>query len=121
MSRVSIVRASMVAMLCLSSFAVMSAQLSEPDGGTIERGTLPTHWLSQGSKCMEIPEWQVHEYNPNFFILRQSPCTDYEKPFVFLFFGKDNPCQAGAKTRSCPSRRYATVKPPSISRPWPLM
>jgi glyoxylase-like metal-dependent hydrolase (beta-lactamase superfamily II) len=38
---------------------------------------------------MEIPEWQVHEYNPNFFILRQSPCTDYEKPFIFLFFGKD--------------------------------
>ncbi len=38
---------------------------------------------------MEIPEWQVQEYNPNFFILRQSPCTDYEKPFVFLFFGKE--------------------------------
>ena len=38
---------------------------------------------------MEIPEWQVHEYNPNFFILRQSPCTDYEKPFIFLIFGKD--------------------------------
>jgi glyoxylase-like metal-dependent hydrolase (beta-lactamase superfamily II) len=38
---------------------------------------------------MEIPEWQVHEYNPNFFILRQSPCTDYEKPFIFLLFGKD--------------------------------
>ena len=89
MSRVSIVRASMVAMLCLSSFAVMSAQLPEPDGGTIERGTLPAHWLSQGSKCMEIPEWQVHEYNPNFIILRQSPCSDYEKPFIFLFFGKD--------------------------------
>jgi hydroxyacylglutathione hydrolase len=38
---------------------------------------------------MEIPKWQVHEYNPNFFILRQSPCTDYEKPFIFLFFGKE--------------------------------
>ena len=38
---------------------------------------------------MEIPEWQVHEYNPNFFILRQSPCTDYEKPFIFLVFGSD--------------------------------
>lgn len=38
---------------------------------------------------MEIPEWQVHEYNANFFLLRQSPCTDYEKPFIFLIFGKD--------------------------------
>src|ERR1700730_18005548 len=99
MSRVSIVRASVVAMLCLSSFAVMSAQLPEPDGGTIERGTLPAHWLSQGSKCMEIPEWQVHEYNPNFFILRQSPCTDYEKPFIFLFFGKDKALLADTGSR----------------------
>jgi hydroxyacylglutathione hydrolase len=67
----------------------LQAQLPEPDGGAIERGTLPERWLSEGPKCMEIPEWQVHEYNPNFFILRQSPCTDYEKPFVFLFFGKE--------------------------------
>jgi hydroxyacylglutathione hydrolase len=66
-----------------------NAQLPQPDGGALERGTLPEHWLSQGQKCMEIPEWQVHEYNPNFFILRQSPCSDYEKPFIFLFFGKD--------------------------------
>lgn len=100
MSRVSSVRASMVAMLCLSSFAAMSAQLLQPDGGTIERGTLPAHWLSQGSKCMEIPEWQVHEYNPNFFILRQSPCTDYEKPFVFLFFGKDKALLADTGSRN---------------------
>jgi glyoxylase-like metal-dependent hydrolase (beta-lactamase superfamily II) len=37
---------------------------------------------------MEMPEWQVHEYNPDLFILRQSGCTDYEKPFVYLIFGK---------------------------------
>lgn len=23
------------------------------------------------------------------YILRQSPCNDYEKPFIFLLFGKD--------------------------------
>src|SRR5215472_13836425 len=65
------------------------AQLPQPDGGTIERGVLPARWLSQQPKCMEIPEWQVHEYNANLYILRQSPCTDFEKPFIFLFFGKD--------------------------------
>jgi hydroxyacylglutathione hydrolase len=78
--------------LCVSTCSGVHAalaQLPEPDGGTIERGVLPARWLSEGPKCMEIPEWQVHEYNPNFFILRQSPCTDYEKPFVFLLFGKD--------------------------------
>lgn len=73
----------------LLPIATASAQLSEPNGGTLERGTLPNHWLSQDPKCMEIPEWQVHEYNPDFYILRQSPCTDYEKPFIFLLFGKD--------------------------------
>lgn len=65
------------------------AQLPQPDGGNIERGVLPERWLSQEPKCMEIPQWQVHEYNPNFFILRQSPCTDFEKPFVYLIFGKE--------------------------------
>jgi hydroxyacylglutathione hydrolase len=80
--------ASLVLALSFAS-CCLRAQFPQPDGGTLERGSLPEHWLSQGPKCMEIPEWQVHEYNPNFFILRQSPCTDYEKPFVFLFFGKD--------------------------------
>ncbi len=71
--------------LALPSFA----QLPQPNGGNIERGTLPSRWLSEGGKCMEIPEWQVHEYNANFYILRQSGCTDFEKPFIFLLFGKD--------------------------------
>ena len=61
----------------------------QPDGGTIERGVLPARWFSQGPKCMEIPEWQVHEYNPNPYILRRSPCIDFERPFIYLFFGKD--------------------------------
>jgi len=38
---------------------------------------------------MEMPEWQVHEYNPTFFILRQSGCTDSEMPFLYLIFGTD--------------------------------
>ncbi len=87
MFRGSLLPAGLVMGLCLSSAAF--AQFPQPNGGNLERGVLPEHWLSQKPKCMEIPEWQVHEYNPNFFILRQSPCTDYEKPFIFLFFGKD--------------------------------
>ncbi len=65
------------------------AQLPQPDGGGLERGVLPARWMSQGAKCLETPAWQVHEYNKDFFLLRQSPCTDYEKPFLFLFFGKE--------------------------------
>src|ERR1700688_2643494 len=99
MSKASIAKASILAMLCLSSCAATLAQLPEPDGGSFERGTLPARWLSQQAKCMEIPDWQVQEYNPNFFILRQSPCTDYEKPFVFLFFGKDKAVLADTRSR----------------------
>ena len=63
------------------------AQLPNSDGGTIERGVLPDRWLTGGPKCMEMPEWQVHEYNPDLYLLRQSGCTFFEKPFIFLIFG----------------------------------
>jgi len=66
------------------------AQLSQPNGGDIRRGVLPARWTTGGPKCMEVPEWQIHEYNPNLYILRQSGCTDYEKPFVYLLFGKQS-------------------------------
>lgn len=65
------------------------AQFPQPDGGDLEPGTLPVAWNTGGPKCMEMPEWQVHEYNPDLYILRQSGCTDAEMPFLYLFFGKD--------------------------------
>jgi len=65
------------------------AQFPQPDGGDLEPGSLPLTWSTGGPKCMEMPEWQVHEYNPDLFILRQSGCTDFEMPFIYLFFGKD--------------------------------
>ena len=34
-----------------------------------------------------MPAWQIHEYNPDLYILRQSGCTHYEKPFLYLIFG----------------------------------
>jgi len=76
--------------LCLVvAAASASAQFADPDGGDLERGVLPQKWMTGGPKCMEIPEWQVHEYNPNLYILRQSGCTDAEMPFLYLFFGND--------------------------------
>jgi hypothetical protein len=35
------------------------------------------------------PPWQVHAYNKNTYILRQSGLTDYEKPFLYLLFGDE--------------------------------
>jgi hydroxyacylglutathione hydrolase len=65
------------------------AQFAQPDGGNLEPGTLPASWMTGGPRCMELPDWQVHEYNPSFYILRQSGCSDYEKPFIYLIFGNE--------------------------------
>lgn len=52
-------------------------------------GTLPRAWDTAGPNCAEAAEFQVHQYNPDFFILRQSGCTHHEKPFLYLLFGSD--------------------------------
>lgn len=55
----------------------------------IEPGELPKVWITGGPNCLEVPAWQIHEYNPSLYILRESGCTNYEKPFLYLFFGHD--------------------------------
>lgn len=78
------------AMLILApSGQIARAQLPQPDGGNIIPGMLPKQWMTGGPKCMESPEWQIHEYNRDLYILRQSGCTDYEKPFIYLLFGNE--------------------------------
>jgi hydroxyacylglutathione hydrolase len=64
-------------------------QAPEPNGGGAQSGTLPRSWRTGGPTCGEAPEWEVHEYNADFVILRENGCVNYEKPFLFLFFGRD--------------------------------
>jgi YVTN family beta-propeller protein len=52
-------------------------------------GSLPKAWQTGGPDCATLPKWQVHEYAADFFILRESGCTHYEKPFLYLIFGSD--------------------------------
>ena len=68
---------------CFLLALTLSAQPS------LENGTLPASWVTGGPNCIEVPDWQVHQYNPTFFILRESGCTNYEKPFLYLILGKD--------------------------------
>lgn len=76
------------ALLALSHALPVTAQIPQPDGGPVEAGTLPLIWQTGGPNCMTVPEWQIHEYNPTFYILRESGCTNYEKPFLYLIFGR---------------------------------
>lgn len=61
----------------------------QPLSAFVEPGVLPKAWRASGPDCLQVPDWQIHEYNPNFYILRQSGCTHYEKPFLYLIFGKE--------------------------------
>ncbi len=89
--------------LTLLLAGLVVAQAPEPDGGGVERGVLPAAWAPSGPKCMEISDWQVREYNPNLYIIRQSGCLDYEKPFLYLIFGKERGLLLDTGSRNFPA------------------
>jgi hydroxyacylglutathione hydrolase len=74
--------AKLFAVIC--STALLAAQ-----SPSVEQGVFPSAWITGGPNCFEVPDWQIHEYNPNLYILRESGCTHYEKPFLYLFFGSE--------------------------------
>jgi glyoxylase-like metal-dependent hydrolase (beta-lactamase superfamily II) len=49
------------------------------------------HWNEGASDCSATPQeaLQVHQYEPQTFILRQSPCADFEANFIYLLIGSD--------------------------------
>jgi hydroxyacylglutathione hydrolase len=51
-------------------------------------GVFPPAWID-GSACGEEPLVQVHYYDPDTAILRQSLCTSFEGPFLYMLFGED--------------------------------
>jgi len=64
------------------------SRLPYADDGPPERGTFPVHW-SDGTNCGTEPHVQVHAYNSDLFILRQTHCSDFEAPFLYLIFGDE--------------------------------
>jgi len=54
-------------------------------------GSLDVHWNEGASDCRATPQeaLQVHKYEPQTFIVRQSPCADFEANFIYLLIGSD--------------------------------
>jgi len=54
-------------------------------------GSLPTEWNVGAENCAASPQppLQVHAYEPQTFILRQSPCATFEANFIYLLIGSD--------------------------------
>ena len=70
--------------------SALAAQAPQPDGAGLERGALPASWAeANGDACATTPHFRLHEYNADLYILRQTGCTNYEKPFLYLIFGND--------------------------------
>ncbi len=52
-------------------------------------GTFPDMWINGGPNCLTEPSIAVHQFNADTYILRQSLCTNFEGPFMYLLFGQD--------------------------------
>jgi glyoxylase-like metal-dependent hydrolase (beta-lactamase superfamily II) len=48
----------------------------------------PATWIF-GEDCQNEADIQVQAYGPDTYILRQSLCTNFEGPFLYLLFGED--------------------------------
>ena len=54
---------------------------------SLESGVLAARWAPADPDCAHAPPFLVYEYNDTFIILRQSGCTHFEKPFLYLILG----------------------------------
>lgn len=54
-------------------------------------GSLDVHWNEGAEDCKKatMAPIQVHQYEPQTFILRESFCSDFEAPLLYLLIGDD--------------------------------
>jgi hydroxyacylglutathione hydrolase len=76
--------ATLLAFAAIFSSAIPA--LSEPTPGS-----LPVEWNIGAEDCSASPQppLQVHTYDPQTFIFRQSPCASFEANFIYLLIGSD--------------------------------
>lgn len=75
----------------------------QPEAGALEPGSLPERWID-GTDENE-PLIQVHAYNDDLYILRQSKRSDYEAPFMYLVFGERKAILLDTGSRGSPPLR----------------
>ncbi|MGI8956848.1 MAG: MBL fold metallo-hydrolase [Chthoniobacterales bacterium] len=62
-----------------------------PASAQIVPGSMDVHWQPGAKDCSATPEkpLQIHAYNSQTFILRQSLCADLEGNLIYLLFGSE--------------------------------
>jgi len=79
-----------------------------PAAGQSTTGTMDVRWNGGARDCRTNPQppLQVHHYNAQTFILRESLCATYEAPFLYLLVGSQRALLidtgAGADAREMP-------------------
>jgi hydroxyacylglutathione hydrolase len=74
---------------CAAVLTLLACAQSNTSTPRVQPGELPASWYAGGAECKDTPPFRVHAYNSDFFILRQAACTNFEKPFVYLIFGRE--------------------------------
>ncbi len=70
--------------------AALPAGANRDGPANLAPGSLPVRWDSGGPDCSVVQQdFQIHAYNADVFILRESGCVHAEKPFLYLIFGRD--------------------------------
>ena len=67
--------------------AAVTADRSAP-AQALQSGVFPDRWID-GSDCAREANVQIHLYNADTVILRQSLCTSFEGPFLYMLFGTE--------------------------------
>ena len=77
------IRSIFVALLALATLTPALAQAQ------LAHGSMDVHWNEGAKDCKTSsqPALQVHAYNPQTFILRESLCATFEAPFMYLLIG----------------------------------
>jgi hydroxyacylglutathione hydrolase len=63
--------------------------MSPPGWSQLMPGSMDVHWNEGSPNCATDPQppLQEHQYNTRTFILRESLCTTFEAPFMYLLIG----------------------------------
>jgi hydroxyacylglutathione hydrolase len=79
----------LAAISCLAVVSLASAGRAVDLSVAKRTGVLPSQWIKGGPDCSKLPSFQIHAYNSDFYILRESGCVHSEKPFLYLLFGSE--------------------------------
>lgn len=75
----------------ISIFFMLAIVAAQAWGEEPVAASMDVRWSTGAPDCSAMPQapLQIHAYEPQTFILRQSPCAHFEANFIYLLIGSD--------------------------------